>query len=43
MSNILEEVQEYVSDTLNAQLSNQVTFLYENKRDIDFEIKNALG
>ena len=43
MSNILEEVQEYVSDTLNAQLSNQVTFLHENKRDIDFEIKNALG
>ena len=44
MSNILEEVQCYVADKLNAdpQLS-ACPFLVENRRDIDYEIKNALG
>ena len=42
--NILEEVQQYVADKLNAdsQLS-ACPFLVENRRDIDFEIKQALG
>lgn len=45
MKNILEEVQIYVADKLNAdsQLSGLCTFLVENRRDIDFEIKTALG
>ena len=44
MSNILEEVQRYVADKLNAdpQLS-ACPFLVENRKDIDYEIKNALG
>ena len=44
MSNILEEVQQYVADKLNAdpQLS-ACPFLVENRKDIDYEIKNALG
>lgn len=44
MANILEEVQQFVADKLNAdpQLS-ACPFLVENKKDIDFEIKNALG
>ena len=44
MSNILEEVQSYVADKLNAdpQLS-ACPFLVENIKDIDYEIKNALG
>ena len=44
MSNILEEVQRYVADKLNAdpQLS-ACPFLVENIKDIDYEIKNALG
>ena len=42
--NILEEVQTYVADKLNAdpQLS-ACPFLVENRKDIDFEIKQALG
>lgn len=42
--NILEEVQQYVADKLNAdpQLS-ACPFLVENRKDIDFEIKQALG
>ena len=44
MSNILDEVQHYVADKLNAdpQLS-ACPFLVENRKDIDYEIKNALG
>ena len=44
MSNILDEVQRYVADKLNAdpQLS-ACLFLIENRKDIDYEIKNALG
>lgn len=44
MANILEEVQHYVADKLNAdpQLS-ACPFLVENRKDIDYEIKNALG
>lgn len=44
MANLLEEVQQYVADKLNAdpQLS-ACPFLVENRKDIDFEIKNALG
>lgn len=43
--NILEEVQTYVADKLNndIELSGLCPFLVENKRDIDFEIKQALG
>ena len=44
MSNILEEVQQYVADKLNAdeQLSS-CTFIAENRRDVEFQIKQALG
>ena len=44
MSNILDEVQRYVADKLNTdpQLS-ACPFLVENRKDIDYEIKNALG
>lgn len=44
MSNILEEVQSYVADKLNAdpQLS-ACHFIAENRRDVEYEIKNALG
>ena len=44
MANILEEVQRYVADKLNAdeQLSG-CTFLVENMKDIDYEIKKVLG
>ena len=43
--NILEEVQHYVADKLNAdsQLSGLCAFIPEERKDIDFEIKNALG
>lgn len=43
--NILEEVQIYVADRLNAdsQLSGLCPFIFENKKDIDYEIKSALG
>ena len=45
MGNILEEVQIEVQDRLNAdgQLSGLCQFVAENKRDIDYEIKSALG
>lgn len=45
MANILEEVQQYVADKLNndSQLSGLCTFLVENRKDIDYEIKQALG
>lgn len=45
MSNILEEAQAYVAEKLNgdSQLSGLCTFLVENRKDIDYEIKNALG
>lgn len=45
MGNILEEVQIEVQDRLNAdpQLSGLCQFVAENKRDIDYEIKAALG
>ena len=44
MSNILDEVQHYVADKLNAdpQLS-ACHFIAENRRDVEFEIKQALG
>lgn len=43
--NILEEVQIYVADRLNAdsQLSGLCPFIFENRKDIDYEIKSALG
>lgn len=45
MGNILHEVQDYVVGKLSAdyQLSGNCTFLAENRKDIDYEIKNALG
>lgn len=45
MANILEDVQAYVVGKLSAdyQLSGMCTFLVENSKDIDFQIKNALG
>lgn len=41
----MEEVQAYVADKLNAdsQLSGLCPFLVENKKDIDYEVKSALG
>lgn len=45
MGNILEEVQVFVADKLNNddELSGLCQFVVENKKDIDYEIKNALG
>lgn len=45
MGNILEEVQIEVQDRLNAdpQLSGLCVFVAENKKDVDYEIKAALG
>lgn len=44
MANILYEVQQYVVDKLNANPAlSACPFLAENKKNIDFEIKNALG
>lgn len=43
MANLFDEVQHYVADKLNDQLSAQCTFLAENRKDIDFEIKSHLG
>lgn len=45
MDNIFYDVQELVANQLNQdpQLSANCTFLAENRKDIDFEIKNALG
>lgn len=38
-------MQSYIAGKLNAdeQLSGKVAFLAENRRDIDFQIKQALG
>ena len=42
--NILEEVQQYVADKLNADpYLSAVPFLVENRKSIDYEIKSALG
>ena len=45
MGNLFEDVQQYVADKLNAdsQLSGLCSFIPEERKDIDFEIKNALG
>lgn len=45
MANILEDVQIYVADKLNSdsELSGLCPFIVENKKDVDFEIKQALG
>ena len=45
MGNLFEDVQQYVADKLNAdsQLSGLCYFIPEERKDIDFEIKNALG
>lgn len=44
MSNILEEVQYYVADKLNADpYLSACHFIAENRRDVEFEIKQALG
>lgn len=45
MANILQDVQDFVVGKLSAdyQLSGMCTFLAENRKDIDYEIKNALG
>ena len=42
---ILWQAQEVVSDILNADeiLSGRVSFFPENQKDIDFQLKNALG
>lgn len=42
--NILEEVQQYVAGKLNADSElSACPFLVENKKDIEYEIKNTLG
>lgn len=44
MANILEEVQQYVAGKLSSDTElSACPFLAENRKDIDFEIKNALG
>lgn len=45
MNNILAEVQDFVAKKLNmdSELSACVTFLAENRKDVEFEIKNSLG
>ena len=44
MSNILEEVQYYVADKLNADpYLSACHFIAENRKDVEFEIKQALG
>ena len=42
---IFYQAQEQVCEVLNNDevLSGKVTFLSENSKDIDFEIKNAIG
>ena len=42
---ILWQAQEIVADILNAdaELSGKVNFIPENAKDIDFQLKNALG
>lgn len=43
--NILGQVQEETAQALNEDevLSGRVTFIPENSKDIDYEIKNAIG
>lgn len=43
MANILDEVQRCIAEKLNERLSASCSFLAENRKDIDFEIKSALG
>ena len=45
MANILEDVQIYVAEKLNSEseLSGLCPFIVENKKDVDYEIKQALG
>lgn len=45
MANILNEVQNFVAGKLSSdsELSGNCTFIAENKKDIEYEIKNALG
>ena len=45
MANILEDVQNFVVGKLSsdAQLSGNCEFIAENRKDIDYQIKNALG
>lgn len=45
MGNLFEDVQKYVADKLNAdsQLSGLCPFIPEELKDIDYEIKAALG
>ena len=45
MANILNEVQNFVVGKLSSdsELSGNCAFIAENKKDIEYEIKNALG
>ena len=45
MANILYEVQNFLVEKLSSdsELSGNCTFIAENKKDIEYEIKNALG
>lgn len=43
MANILYDLQNFVADKLNSELSSVCPFIPENRKDVDFEIKNALG
>lgn len=44
MANILEDVQNYVVGKLSGDyILSACTFLAENRKDIDYEIKNRLG
>ena len=43
MKNLLDEVQHFVADKLNAQLSGVCPFVVENNKTIDYEVKQALG
>ena len=41
--NILDELQHYVADRLSTTLSVYCPVIPENRRDIDYEIKSAMG
>ena len=41
--NILDELQHYVADRLATNLSVYCPVIPENRRDIDYEIKSAMG
>lgn len=45
MGNILQEVQDYVVGKLSSDymLSGACPFIAENRKDLDYQIKNALG